>query len=148
MNETSSFEEILKRDGRLLYTNKGNSMLPFIREGKDLLEIEAVHGPLKRFDIPLYKRDSGQYVLHRIVKVRTDDYVICGDNRWRKEYGITDRHIIGVLTAAIREGKRVPVTNLFYRIQVRIWYLLYPLRAVFLIGRYKLRRIQKKLMKK
>ena len=42
---------------------------------------------------------SGRYVLYRILKVRENDYVICGDNRYRKEYGITDQHINGVLTS-------------------------------------------------
>ena len=148
MQQISSFEEILKREGKLIYTNKGDSMLPMIREGKDLLEIEAIQGPLKKYDIPLYRRDSGQYVLHRIVKVRADDYVICGDNRRRKESGITDRHIVGVLTAVIRDGKRVPVSNPIYRLQVRIWYLLYPARAAVMICRSVWKRIKKKLTKK
>lgn len=145
MGKTSSFEEILKRDGRLIYTNRGDSMLPLIREGKDLVEIEAVQGRLKKYDVPLYKRDSGQYVLHRIVKVRKQDYVLCGDNRRRRESGIEDRHIIGVLTAVIREGKRVSVQNPRYRFQVRLWYLLYPLRAGLMIGRSLWKRIGKKL---
>lgn len=87
----STFEEQLEKNGRLIYTNVGDSMWPLIRQGKDLLVIEPVHGRLRKYDVPLYKRDSGQYVLHRILEVRRDDYVICGDNRSRKEYGITDR---------------------------------------------------------
>ena len=106
----STFEEILARDGQLVYTNVGDSMLPLIREGRDLLVIRQPKGRLKKYDIPLYKRDSGQYVLHRILKVRPDDYVICGDNRWSREVGITDRHIIGVMTAIVRDGKEIPMT--------------------------------------
>ncbi len=94
----STFEEILARDGRLVYTTVGDSMLPLIRQGRDLLVIQKKAGRLKKYDIPLYRRDSGQYVLHRVLKVRRDDYVICGDNRWKCEYGITDRYVIGVLT--------------------------------------------------
>ena len=94
------FEDVIERDGRLVYTNVGDSMRPLIRQDRDILIIEKPHGRLKKYDVPLYKRDSGQYVLHRVLKVRPDDYVICGDNRYNKEYGITDRHIIGVLTAA------------------------------------------------
>ena len=78
----TSFEEIINRDGKLIYTNKGDSMMPLIKEGRDLIIIEKTQGRLKKYDVPLYKRDSGQYVLHRILKVREDDYVICGDNRY------------------------------------------------------------------
>ena len=100
----STFEQEIQKSGKLIYTNVGDSMMPFIRQGRDILIISKVNGRLKRYDVPLYKRDSGQYVLHRILKVRKDDYVICGDNRYVKEYGITDSHIIGVLTAVIRNG--------------------------------------------
>ena len=112
----SSFEEEIQRSGYLLYRNVGDSMLPLIRQGRDLVLISRKpEGRLNKYDVPLYKRDSGQYVLHRILKVRKDDYMICGDNRWQRETGITDRHIIGVLTAVIRDGKQLPVTDRRYR---------------------------------
>ena len=107
----STFEEEISHTGKLIYTNVGDSMMPLIRQNRDLLIIEKVSGRLKKYDVPLYKRDSGQYVLHRIIKVRKDDYVMCGDNRWQKEYGITNRHIIGVLTGVIRDGKTISVND-------------------------------------
>ncbi len=143
MNKTT-FEEIIQRDGKLIYTNKGDSMMPLIKEGRDLLVISRTDGRLKKYDVPLYKRDSGQYVLHRIIKVRKNDYVICGDNRYHKEYGITDRHIIGVLTAVIRNGKEISVTNRRYRLYVHVWYFLFPVRAFIMRARNVIRRIEKK----
>ena len=76
-----------------------------------------------------------------MLKVRKHDYVICGDNRWSKEYGITDRHIIGVLTAVIRNGKEISVNDRKYRIYVHLWCDLFPIRAIIVhviskIGRY------------
>lgn len=130
----SSFEEILEKEGRLVYSNVGDSMLPLIRQGRDLLIIELPCGRLKKYDVPLYRRDSGQYVLHRVLKVRQNDYVLCGDNRWTKETGITDRHVIGILTAVVRNGKELPVTALRYRMYVHLWCDLFPLRAFFLKG--------------
>ena len=106
---TSSFETVIAEKGRLVYTNVGDSMYPLIRP-RDLLIIDAVTRPLRLWDVPLYKRDSGQYVLHRIVKIKNGSYVMCGDNRCTLEYGITDRHIIGVLTGIVRDGRTLPVT--------------------------------------
>ncbi len=137
----SSFEELLKTEGRLIYSNVGDSMWPLIREGRDLLVIERRPGRLRRYDVPLYRRDSGQCVLHRVLQVRENDYVICGDNRWAKEYGVTDRQILGVLTAVIRDGKEVPVTDRRYRLYVRVWCGLFPLRAFALRGLHILKRI-------
>ena len=138
----STFEEELNRTGHLIYSNVGDSMLPLIRQGRDLLVIEKTHGArLNKYDIPLYKRDSGQYVLHRILKVRENDYVICGDNRYNKEYGITDRHIIGVLTSVVRDGKELDFGSFKYRLYVFLWCGLFPVRAFILRIKHYAKRI-------
>ena len=139
----STFEDEIKRTGRIIYTNVGDSMMPLIKQGRDVLVISAVNGRLKRYDIPLYKRDSGQYVLHRILKVRTNDYVICGDNRCNKEYGITDRHIIGVLSGIIRDGREIPVTDIKCRIYAHLWCDLFPVRVLII----RIRQIFKRRLK-
>lgn len=140
-----TFEEELAASGRLIYTNVGDSMMPLLRQHRDLMVIsKKPEGRLKRYDVPLYRRDDGQYVLHRILRVRTDDYVICGDNRCKREYGITDRHIIGVLTAIIRDGKEIPVTDLRYRIYTHIWCDCFPIRALLLRTKWYLHRNKRK----
>lgn len=131
----STFEEEIRRTGKLVYTNVGDSMLPIIRQGRDLLIISKVEGRLKKYDVPLYKRDSGQYVLHRILKVRKQDYVICGDNRYHREYGITDGHIIGVLTGIVRDGKEISVNSFSYRLYVHLWCDFFYIRALILKGK-------------
>ena len=136
----STFEEQLAETGKLIYSNKGDSMMPLIKQDRDLLIIEPVHGRLKKYDVPLYKRDSGQYVLHRILKVREHDYVICGDNRWTKEYGVTDRHIIGVLTGVIRNGKEISVHDRKYMLYVHLWCDFFPVRAFLIHVKYWLKR--------
>ena len=136
----STFEEEIRRKGKLVYTNVGDSMLPLIRQGRDILIISAVNGRLKKYDVPLYKRDSGQYVLHRILKVRADDYVICGDNRWQREYGITDRHIIGVLTGIVRDGKEISVNDKRYRLYVHLWCDFFYVRAFILMVKHYIKR--------
>ena len=136
----STFEEEIEKSSKIIYTNVGDSMMPFIKQGRDVLVISRAEGRLKRYDVPLYKRDSGQYVLHRILKVRENDYVICGDNRCSREYGITDRHIIGVLTGIIRDGREIPVTDRKYRIYVHLWCDFFPVRAFIIRIRQFLKR--------
>ena len=102
------FEDFINEEGRLIYRAVGSSMFPLIKE-RDLLVIEKIKEPLKKGDVPLYKRDSGQYVLHRIIDIKNGKYLIKGDNREQIEKGITDRHIIGVLTSIIRDGNTFPV---------------------------------------
>lgn len=128
----SSFEEELNKKGILVYTNKGNSMYPLIRQGKDVLIIKKCNTRLKKMDVPLYKRESGQYVLHRIVKVNSNDYVIRGDNTYSNETGIKDEQILGVLSGVIRDGKEVSVNSLSYKIYSYFWYYTYYLRKIFI----------------
>lgn len=139
------FEEEINRTGRLVYTNVGCSMMPLIRQHKDLMIIEKPSGRCKKYDVPLYKRDDGKYVLHRILKVRKDDYVICGDHCWTKEYGITDRHIIGVLTGVVRDGKTIPVTDRRYLAYVHLWCDFFYIRAAILRAKSLLYRLKRKL---
>lgn len=136
----STFEEEIERKGKLVYTNVGDSMMPIIQQNRDLLIIEKVNGRLKKYDVPLYKRDSGQYVLHRILKVRKNDYVICGDNRRQKEYGITDSHIIGVLTGIVRDRRTISVNDKKYRLYVHLWCDFFPIRALILGAKNHLKR--------
>ena len=135
----STFEEVLAEKGTLIYTNVGDSMYPLIKP-RDLLVIKRVELPLKRLDIPLYKRDNGQYVLHRIIKVRKDDYLICGDNRVGTESGITDRHMIGVLTDIIRSGETISVYSAKNRIYAHFCCDFMPLKRVI----FRFKRIFKK----
>ncbi len=125
----SSFEEILEKERRLVYYNVGDSMLPLIRQGRDLVVIERTSVRLKKFDVPLFRRPDGTYVLHRIVRVRNEDYVVRGDNRWHKETGVRDEQILGVLTAVIRDGKEVSIRDPKCRARVWIWRMFFPLRA-------------------
>lgn len=118
----SSIEAELNKNGYLVYTNTGDSMHPLIRKYGDLVVIHKVTGPLKRYDVPLYKRKDGKYIMHRVLKVNTDgSYVTCGDNRRNKEYGITDKDVLGVLYSIIRKGKEIKVTDFSYRLYVHLW---------------------------
>ena len=130
----STFEEVLAEKGTLIYTNVGDSMYPLIKP-RDLLVIKRPEHPLKRLDIPLYKRDNGQYVLHRIIKVRENDYLICGDNRVGIESGITDKHIIGVLTDIIRDGETISVYSTPKRLYAHFYCDFMPVKRV--IFRFK-----------
>jgi hypothetical protein len=108
-------------------------MLPLLRERRDLLIIEKRSpGRMKKYDIVLYRRPSGKHILHRVLKVRKFDYVIAGDNRWEREFGVQDDWIFGVLTAVIRDGKKVELKGWKYRLYVFLWCDLFWVRAAIL----------------
>lgn len=148
---SSSFEKIIQTQGKLVYTNTGSSMWPLLRQHRDLLIIgPPPEGRLRMWDVPLYIRDNdprGKHVLHRILWVRKHDYIICGDNQWRPETGITDRHIIGVLEAVNRDGRLIPVrptathphVPLAYKAYVFVWCAFFPIRSLLVLAWYVFR---------
>ena len=124
-----SFEEELEKSGKLIYTNVGVSMRPLLKEGRDLVTIRTFEGRLKKYDVPLYRRKSGGYLLHRIIDVKYDHYVIRGDNTFKKEH-VPDKELVGVLTGFKRKGKNCTVDSRGYRVYARVWNFIYPARWV------------------
>lgn len=69
----TSLEEELRSGKTCVSTTVGDSMEPMLRNRRDTIIIEPVHGRLKRYDLPLYRRPDGKYVLHRILHVKRKD---------------------------------------------------------------------------
>ena len=138
MSETG-IEEYLDEHGTLTYRNVGTSMLPLLKQGRDVFTLrKKSEERCKKNDVALYKRSDHLYVLHRIVEVRKDDYVFLGDNCIKREFGIKDDDIIGVMTAFTHKGKSFSVDDPRYRLYVWIWSHTTGLRII-------LKRIVRKL---
>ena len=63
------------------FSPKGTSMLPMLRQGIDSVVLSPLPKRLGKYDLPLYQRDNGQFVLHRIVAAE-DSYTCIGDNQF------------------------------------------------------------------
>lgn len=122
-------EQILEEQGVYICTTVGKSMFPMLRNRKDTIIVRPISERLHKYDIPLYKRGE-DYVLHRIVKVTADGYVICGDNCLYREYQVTDDDIVGVLTAFYRGERLVNMSGIGYRLYSRLWVAGYPIRFI------------------
>jgi len=100
--------EALSESEEISVLTAGISMRPMLREHKDIAVIRRTSGRLKRNDVPLYSRPgSEKFILHRILKVTPNGYVIRGDNLFKKEYDIKDENIVGVLRAFYRGGRYI-----------------------------------------
>ena len=117
-----NYEDELKRKGSFTYRNTGTSMMPLLRQDQDLFVIEQIKDQqYKKYDAVLFKRSNGQYVLHRILKVKKESFVLCGDHQYQKEYGITQDQILGKMTKVIRNQKEIDENNVKYRLYVHLW---------------------------
>ena len=106
-----SIEKILQEEKVFVGITQGDSMYPMLVSGRDRVVISPPVFPLKKYDVPLYRR-YGHYTLHRIVKVtKNGGYIICGDNRTHLETDVRDKDIIGVLSAFYHDDKYVECTD-------------------------------------
>ena len=135
----STLEEILARDGRLVYTIKGTSMEPMLRQDRDLVMISVPASHLKKYDVALYKT-GGRYYLHRVIRVQAGHYLIRGDNTYHLERVPFDA-VLGVLTDFRHKDRQISANAPAYRLYARVWNLLYPLRHFLIRCRRLIRRI-------
>lgn len=141
MAKTYTFEDMLSERGYIVYTCKGASMLPLLRQQRDIIEIRPKgENSCKKYDVVLFKRGEN-YILHRILRVLPDGYIIAGDNNSFLEYDIKDEQIIGIMVRLVRDGKEISMTDKKYRLYVHLWCDFYPVRMFLLRIKRKVRRV-------
>lgn len=121
-------EEQLARDGVYVSTTVGVSMWPMLRNRRDRVIVRATNGELlKKGELPLYRYPNGKYVLHRIIAVKSDHYVIRGDNTFAKEK-IPHEWILGKVTEFYRGDRHVNADSRLYRLYASVWQGIYFVR--------------------
>ena len=144
-NHTYTFEEILSEYGMLTYRTQGVSMRPMLHAMRDIVSIRRKGAErCSLYDVVLYKRGP-KYILHRIIEVRDNDYVILGDNCFTKEYGITDADILGVLDSFVRKGRTYTMDDRRYRRYVRWLIRFQPIRVALAKARFQFRQMLKRI---
>lgn len=121
------------------FSPRGVSMLPMLRQEKDSVLFSPLPEKLKKYDLPLYRRKNGQYVLHRIVKVG-ETYTCIGDNQFVLEPGLEHGQMIALVTAFYRGDRKISVNSFGYRCYCRFWHYSRPLRHFWRRGIGWLRR--------
>lgn len=112
---------VLLKNGEFKFYPSGTSMLPFIREGKDQVFLSKLPEKLKKYQIVLYKRKNGEFVLHRIVKIKNGYYVMRGDHQYISENGIKREQMLGIVSRIIRDDKEIVTDSLKYRLKSAVW---------------------------
>lgn len=138
----SLLEKALKEKGYIINAPVGESMLPFIRPNRDTVVLKRVEGNIKKYDVVLYKRANGTYILHRILDILPEGYVLCGDNQWVWEYGVKKEQILAVMDGVYRDKKYIDVRSGKYCLYKKLWCVFFPARKYFLFLYRLLNRIK------
>ena len=134
-------EQVLSEQGRGFFQTAGDSMEPLLFDHDTRVVIRRAEGKLKKGDLPVYRRPSGQFVMHRVVRVGKDCYYTRGDNRYGTER-VPQEWMLGVVTEIYRKERHFPVTDWRYRLYVALWGGLYPIRYLVHRGKAWIRKVR------
>lgn len=123
-----------------MYTNVGISMMPLLKQGRDLMIVERVPEKLHWLDSVVFKRRESVYVLHRIMYIRRNPkpgeakYIICGDNSLQLE-PVHEEQIIGILTGVVRHAgsshsRTLHTSAYWYKVYSLLAWCSWPFRRV------------------
>ena len=122
-------EELIKRDKEVIIRAKGNSMLPYIKDGKDSVVL-AQPKDLAVGDIVL-ARVQARFVMHRIISITGDTCTMMGDGNIRGTEVFCKEDTIGKVIWIVKpDGRRVAPGK------ARLWRRLLPIRR-YLLALYR-----------
>ena len=113
--ESVAYEEMLRQDGKIITHVVGYSMFPLLCNRESIVIVESVNRvPPRRGDVVLYKSGTN-YLLHRILQIKPDEYLIRGDNTWVIEH-IPKDALLATMTGFYRhaKGRLISRNNFFY----------------------------------
>lgn len=114
-------EEVISSGGEFQFAPYGTSMLPLIRPGQDSVIFVAPNN-LKKTDIVLYRRLDGSFILHRIMLIQKDNYIMCGDNQRQLERDIKKEQILALVKDVYRNGDPVDTKSKEYQRYIKSRY--------------------------
>lgn len=101
-------KESIRDGGQFVFFPSGDSMRPTIIPDEDCVVLVEPDN-LEKFDLVLFTRPNGKYVLHRIINIKNGEYIIKGDNQnWTEK--TSEAHII----AKVSEIRKKDGTVLTY----------------------------------
>lgn len=110
---------------------KGNSMYPFIANGRDAVIVQK-NTRIRTGDIVLAQSEEGRFVLHRIYRIRDNQLTLMGDGNLQAQENSRKEPVYGTVTEIIRNGRSIDCTSPTERCKAWIWRKLLPCRRYLL----------------
>lgn len=110
MNLSENAASVVKKiteTGKAFFYTKGFSMLPMLKEDRDISVLVPINQKLRRGDVVLFvrRKKDDELVLHRIIRRLPDGtYIIRGDNTYTDE-PVKESDILARLDGFFRKGR-------------------------------------------
>lgn len=124
---SSILEGALEDNMNVRFIVTGISMYPLFRGDVDTVTLKK-KTTVKKYDILLYQRENGDYILHRVVNIKNDILYMAGDYETTIEFPIYKNQVIATVESFSRKNKNISCRNLFYKLYSFIWVLVIPRR--------------------
>ena len=106
----------------------GSSMSPFLAHGRDYIYFTKPDRELREGDMVFYQRRNGQYVMHRIYKVKAEGYYIVGDAQTEIEGPVARDQIFAFITKVKRKDRILQPGDFWWEFFEHVWIRMIPLR--------------------
>lgn len=120
--------ELVEAGNTVPFLITGNSMSPFMIHERDTILLKKPEFPLKKGTMAFYRRKTGQYVMHRICKVKDDKYYFVGDAQTAVEGPLEAEQIFAVVCGVKRKGRLEKPGTFWWEFFEHIWLGLRPFR--------------------
>lgn len=114
----------------VLFTPKGESMLPFIKGGRDSVLLTRLGRSLEVGDIVLVKV-GGKYIMHRVFALEGESLTLMGDGNIFGKEKCSLKNVIGLVTEIHKENGKILKPG-----KARLWRYLRPFRK-YILAIYK-----------
>lgn len=119
---------ILEEGKEVSLTITGNSMSPFMIHERDVIVLAPINSPLKKGDMAMFQRANGQYVMHRVCRVKSEACYFVGDAQDWIEGPISREQIFGRVTAVRRKNVWIRPGDFWWEFFEHVWIRMIPLR--------------------
>ena len=124
----STLRELTEEGREVGLTVSGSSMSPFLIHERDYICFKKPDRELRRGDMVFYQRESGQFVMHRILKVKPEGYYIIGDAQTEIEGPVDRTQIFAMVTKVKRKEKWTKPGDFWWEFFEHVWPCVIPLR--------------------
>lgn len=126
----SVLKELVEEGREVSMLIAGSSMSPFLGHERDYIFFKKPAAPIKRGDMVFYQRENGQYIMHRVWKVKNHQYYMVGDAQVEIEGPLERDQIFAVITKVKRKGKWCGPGDFWWEFFEKVWIRIVPLRRL------------------
>lgn len=123
----------IKKGRSVTLTIRGNSMNPFLVDGRDQITLSPfTEDDLRPGAVILARESSGRLLLHRIICRQKETITMLGDGNLYHTEQTCVSNVVGLLTKAVRKGKEYDCHERTWKWYSALWLRLRPIRKELL----------------